>query len=363
MLFVGIDQHKRHLTICVRNEQGQIVLRRQVSTQWAAIEKFLTSLQHRSGPHGGYVAILEVCGFHGWLVDHLSRWGCHRSYVISAPPAIRTKTDRRDAARLSELLWINRDRLASGQRLVHVRVVYMPNAQEQVDRQLTHLRHRLGRALTRSKNSIQGILRRHNLEQGCPTKGTFTRAGLKWLRSVDLPALDRMELNVRLIEYDFYAGQIASAQAEIASRAEANERVPLLRTLGKMGAYTALALSAHIGPIERFPTARSLSHYFGLTPGCRNSGASDRPGGITKTGHPFVRFLLSQQVLHALRTDAGLRMWYRRVKRRRGSKIARVAVMRRLCESIWHILSKQEPYRPVGSSSEGDAPQGSRSAA
>jgi len=363
MLFVGIDQHKRHLTICVRNEQGEIVLRRQVSTRWATIETFLASLQDRSGPHGGYVAILEVCGFNGWLVEHLGRWGCRRSVVISAPPAIRTKTDRRDAARLSELLWINRDRLANGQRLVHVREVYMPNEEEQYDRQLTHLRYRLGRALTRSKNSMQGILRRHNLEQGCPTKGAFTRAAMKWLRSVELPPLDRMELDIRLIEYDFHSGQIASVQAEIEARAEANDDVPLLRSLGRMGAYTALALTAHIGPIERFPTARSLSHFFGLTPGCRNSGASDRPSGITKAGHPLVRFLLGQQVLHALRTDAGLRMWYRRVKRRRGSKIARVAVMRRLCESIWYILSKREPYRPVGSSVEGVNDQAPRSAA
>ena len=69
MLFVDTDQHKRHFTICVRKEQGEIVLRLQVSTAWAAIEKFLASLQERSGPHGGYVAILEVCGFNGWLVD------------------------------------------------------------------------------------------------------------------------------------------------------------------------------------------------------------------------------------------------------------------------------------------------------
>ena len=96
-----------------------------------------------------------------------------------------------------------------------------------------------------------------------------------------------------------------------------------LRTLPKIGEYTALALSAHIGPIERFEHARSLANYFGITPGCRNSGETDRPGSITKAGHPFIRFLLAQRVLHALRGDPGLRSWYRHVKRRRGSKIAR----------------------------------------
>jgi predicted NBD/HSP70 family sugar kinase len=33
MLYLGIDQHRKELTVCVLDEQGEIVLRRQVSTQ------------------------------------------------------------------------------------------------------------------------------------------------------------------------------------------------------------------------------------------------------------------------------------------------------------------------------------------
>jgi len=288
-----------------------------------------------------------VCGFNGWLIKRLEQWGCRRVYVISAPERARQKTDRRDAAKLSELLWINRDRIAAGQSLVHVSEVYQPAEQEQYDRQLTHLRYRLGRASTRAQNSIKGILRRHNLEQECPTKGFFTRAALRWLKTVALSPLDRMELDMRLSEYLLVAEHLAETEALIEKRAAENPQVRRIRTMPKPGPYTALALAAHIGPISRFPRAQSLSNYFGITPGCRNSGNTDRPGSITKAGHPFIRFLLGQMVLHALRGDPGLRRWYRRVKRRRGSKVARVAVMRRVCESLWHMLSKQEDYRYV----------------
>ncbi len=58
----------------------------------------------------------------------------------------------------------------------------------------------------------------------------------------------------------------------------------------------------------------------------------------------MVRFLLGQLVLHVLRKDAKLRAWYAGIKRRRGSKVARVAVMRRMAVIIWHMLSKQEAY-------------------
>ena len=114
MFYVGIDQHKRHLTICVRNEQGDVALRRQVKTGWLEVDRFLESLQERSVPEGGYVAIMEVCGFNDWLLKRLARWGCTKVYVIAAPPRLRNKTDRRDSAKLSELLWINRERIAAG---------------------------------------------------------------------------------------------------------------------------------------------------------------------------------------------------------------------------------------------------------
>lgn len=355
MLYVGIDQHKRHLTVCVRNEQGDIALRRQVSTGWLEVDRFLEALAERSVSEGGYVAIMEVCGFNGWLVKRLERWGCKRVLVIAAPERLRQKTDRRDAAKLSELLWSNRHRLAGSGWLVQVREVYRPSESEQIDRQLTHLRWRLGQERTQIKNAIQAILRRHNREQECPTKKMFTLKALKWLEQMELPWMDRLELDLRLERYRLNERQIAQIERGIEARAAQNPKVRLLQTMAKMGKYTALALAAHIGSIERFPRAGSLANYFGITPGCRNSGNSDRPGSITKAGHPIARFLLGQLVLHALRTDPGLRAWYRQVKRRRGAKVARVAVMRRLCEALWHMLTRQEPYRPVGARSGPEA--------
>ena len=47
----------------------------------------------------------------------------------------------------------------------------------------------------------------------------------------------------------------------------------------------ALALASRINAIERFPRPRSLANYWGLTPGCHNSGeTTNRLGSITKQG-------------------------------------------------------------------------------
>ena len=70
----------------------------------------------------------------------------------------------------------------------------------------------------------------------------------------------------------------------------------------------------------------------------------------------MARFILGQMVLHVLRRDARMKGWYQRIKKRRGAKIARVAVMRRLATIIWHMLKHQQPYRISGKPMEGSDP-------
>src|SRR5438477_12585310 len=75
MLYVGIDQHRKQLTVSIRDESGDVVLRRQVSTQWDKVRAFFTELRDRAAGDGGYVAIVEVCGFNHWLLKLLPECG------------------------------------------------------------------------------------------------------------------------------------------------------------------------------------------------------------------------------------------------------------------------------------------------
>src|SRR5712692_10219983 len=75
-----------------------------------------------------------------------------------------------------------------------------------------------------------------------------------------------------------------------------------------VGRFTATSLACRVGRVERFPRAHSLANYWGLTPGCRNSGENDqRLGRITKAGSSTARWLLAQLVHKVLRRDARLR--------------------------------------------------------
>lgn len=63
MLYMGIDQHRKQLTICVREQNGEIVLCRQVSTKWDAVITFFENFAAEAVSKGGYAACVEVCGF------------------------------------------------------------------------------------------------------------------------------------------------------------------------------------------------------------------------------------------------------------------------------------------------------------
>jgi transposase len=345
MLYVGIDQHRKQLTVSVRDESGNVIFRRQVSTEWKKVRAFFDELRERAVAHGGYLAVVEICGFNHWLLKLLPEHGCQNTIVVQPGERSSHKTDRRDASTLSEILWINRDRISRGLPVRGLRRIQVPGAEEQADRRLTSLRHDVGRELTRTINHIKAVLRRHNLQQECPTKGIQTQRARKWLDKLPLSAVERVELNHQLARQDLLRKQLKQLQAEIIKRYEANRVAQLISTMPGAAAYSSLGLASRIGDIRRFQHPRSLANYWGLAPGSNNSGENkQRLGSITKEGSALARFLLGQLVLHVLRKDAWMRLWFRGIKRRRGSKIARVAVMRRLATILWHMVTRNEAY-------------------
>lgn len=347
MFYLAIDQHSNQLTVNLRDESGDVVLQRQVSTKPERVETFFESLAASCEQEGGYVVILEVCGFNDWLLRRLQQTdsGCREIVLVQPEKRRKQKTDRRDASQLGETLWVNRNRLLAGKRVQNIRRVAPASTSDAADRQLTELRKRLGAQRTRVLNKVWRIVHKHNLQHNRPTKGMQTKRVLIWLKDLALPAIDRLELNQLLSEWELLEEHLALVNQEIDKRHQTNRRAQQIASMPGLGKYSSLAIGARIGEIDRFPRGASLANFFGVAPGCRNSGNdAHRPGSITKQGSGTVRFLLGQVVLHVLRKDPWMRQWYRQVKRRRGSRIARVAVMRRLVTILWSMLKYDMPY-------------------
>src|SRR5262245_53991931 len=103
MLYLGIDQHARQITISLRDDSGDVLQARQVATPPEKITAFFGQLSGaRLGGGESFVAVLEVCGFNDWLIRLWPENRCHKGILIQPEDRQHRKTDRRDAAALSE---------------------------------------------------------------------------------------------------------------------------------------------------------------------------------------------------------------------------------------------------------------------
>jgi len=183
---------------------------------------------------------------------------------------------------LSELLWVNRERLLRGDRVHGVRNVHVPSEEEQADRCLTLVRERLVRRRTQTLNQIHKILRRRNLEWDRPPKTFQTVKVRQWLKTLELDPIDRLAMNHLLVQWALWDEQLLAADGWIREWFLTNRDARLLATMPGVSMFIGVAIASRIAPIERFPRGRSLANFLGLKPGCRSSGDTERVGSITK---------------------------------------------------------------------------------
>jgi transposase len=120
--------------------------------------------------------------------------------------------------------------------------------------------------------------------------------------------------------------------------------VALLRSHPGVGMVVALALVLTVGPIARFRNSRKLVSYLGLNPREHSSGGRQRLGSISKQGNTMMRWLLVEAAQTAARLDPELRRAYQRLKIRRSSGVAKVAIARRLAIRLYWMLRTRHNY-------------------
>src|ERR1700722_84142 len=244
MLYLGIDQHARQITISLRDENGDVLQARQVSTQPEKINAFLQRLTRERLRDGeSFVAVLEVCGFNDWLIRMLRDYRCHKVILIQPDERKKCKTDRRDAAALSELLWVNRARLTQGKPVRGVRQVDIASSTDQENRRLTTLRKEAGQARTRLVNKIRHILRRHNLQWEMPTKRFPTKAAIAWLKQVVLREIDQLEMNYLLVDLEHVQQRLKELEGVIAQRCGVSKEAVIIATMPGVSYFTANSLA------------------------------------------------------------------------------------------------------------------------
>jgi transposase len=188
---------------------------------------------------------------------------------------------------------------------------------------------------TACKNRVHAVLADRGIGED---QILWTGRGRAWLADLELPPIPRAIVEDCCGLLDALATPIARLERQIAGLAKPDPRVQALMALPGVGRLTAMTLVAEIGDIARFPTARKLCAWAGLTPTVRNSDRKVRHGHITKQGSVWVRGILQEAAQTAKRHPMFANA-YAQLARRRGKNIATVAIARRLLARCFHILN------------------------
>jgi transposase len=324
-MYVGMDVHRKRSQVALVDEHGGQLLNRNLANDSAE----LTSTLGRLEP-GTPVAFEAAYGW-GWLAELLEELELEPHLVhpsrCKAIASARLKDDRVDARTLAQLL----------------RAELLPEAwiaPQAVRDQRALLRHRaaLVRVATALKCRVHAILADRGVGVTEPLWGP---SGRVLLAELDLPTVQRTVVTDCLALIDAISPLVARLERDLLARTKPDPRVQALQALPGIGPITAMTLVAEIGDIGRFPTARKLCAWAGLTPAVRNSDRKVRHGHITKMGSPWVRFVL-QEAAQRAKTRPPFASFYVKTAARRGKHIATVAVARKLLARCFHVLTELE---------------------
>lgn len=330
MTFVGLDLHKRYITVCAIDADGKAI--GEVRRMPVVLDVLLDFLGELPGPVS--VAI-EATLYWAWLHDQLSR----ADYAVKVAHAYqakliwqaRSKTDPIDARKLAELLRANL-----------LPVIWVPDARTRALRQLLRSRAFLVRQRTQVKNRIHGHLTVEN--RLCPRTDLYGRAGRAWLASVQLSSVLQREVERLLRLHDFLTTEIHELDGQVKSAARGNSTAKLLHTIPGVGVFGALFLIAEIGSIDRFRSSHELAAYAGLVPSTRSSGGKTTHGGVGHSSNRWLKWILVEIVTTLKLAPGPVGDHYRRLVRGKGKPKAATAAARKLCCYIYWMLKEGWSY-------------------
>ncbi|MGW4567073.1 IS110 family transposase [Streptomyces sp. NPDC004561] len=324
-VYVGIDVHRKRSQIAVLDEDGTVRINRNVPNGVETVLSVIGDL-----PIGTPVAVEAAYGW-GWLVELLEDYGYQPHLVhplqCKAIASARLKNDKVDAATLGRLL--HADLLPEA---------WIAPLEVRQQRALLCHRFQLVRLRTLLRNRVHAVL----ADLGHDRAGSlFTGPGRIWLASLELPDASRRVVDDLLRLMDALQIPIDALDVQLAAHARGDPRVKVLTALPGVGPLTALVILAEVGDVTRFPSARKLAAWAGLTPTVRGSDLTVRHGHISKQGDAWLRWILCEAAQTAKR-HPDFADTYRTITVRRGKKIATTAIARKLLTRAYHLLQATE---------------------
>jgi transposase len=204
------------------------------------------------------------------------------------------------------------------------------------ERRIARHRASLVKIRTIVKNMIHALLARNGIKH--EFSDLFGKAGIEFLRNINLDEESRFELNQYLMLLRVINYKIEEAEEVVKDLANNNYYAKLLISIPGISYISALVIASEIADISRFNSSKALVGYAGLAPSTYSSGNKTYHGAITKEGSAWIRWILIQAANKAVKSNNYLKKFYSRIAKKKGHNVAIVATARKLLRYIWVML-------------------------
>jgi len=332
MRIVALDLGAKKIAYCEISD-GKVIDR--------ATVRSLEELETRLGPQAENACVaIEACR-EAWFVHAvLTKWG---NKVLLVDTTRRKqigigqhhrKNDRIDAEALARAVEEGRIPLA------HLLSPHRQNLRRELS-----VRRALVETRAQYITTIRGLIR----ERGELIRSCDTEYFLANVRKSRLSDEVRATIKPLLAILEPLEQQLADVEQRIEQLCAEEPAINLLATAPGVGMIVAASFVSVIDEAKRFDNAHKLQSYLGLVPSEDTTGGKRRLGSISKQGNGYLRALLVQAAWNILRRDDQndpLRRWADAVVKRRGKRIAVIAVARRLAGVLWAMWRDGTVYDP-----------------
>ena len=365
----GIDVHKKMIVACFRDgrkkelrEFGTLTSDLRELTNWLLEEKCeMIAMESTASYWKPLYNLFELSGLPAMVVN--------AQHMKSLPGR---KTDMKDAEWISDLLQHGL-----------LRASFIPDRDQRELREVSRYRKSLIEERSRELNRLQKMLEGGNIKLGSMLTHINGKSGRKFLElllsgeEISLEAVDKLRnyqlhssaeellqsldgflsplqkklLRSILDHIDDMTRRIEDIDKIIKEyMKEYEDAIKALEEIPGVGEVGAQTIISEIGvDMSRFPTASHLCSWAGVAPG-NNESAGKRRSGRTTKGNITLKTTLIQ-CAHGASKRKGTFFYaqYQRIKMRRGSKIAAMAVAHSILVAIYHMLKDNVPFYDLGS--------------
>jgi transposase len=329
--YCGIDWHARTMYLCVLNQEGEVLLHRNMK---AGPEPLLQAL----APYREDVVVCVECMFTWyWLADLCAREGIpfvlgHALYM-KAIHGGKAKNDKIDAQKIAVLL-----------RGGMVPQAYVYPADMRATRDLLRRRMHLMRKRAELLTHVQQTNSQYNLpEIGKKIAYKANRDGVAE-RFPDPAVQKSIEVDLALIgHYDELLRDLELAIVTTAKQHDANT-LDVLQTVPGIGKILSLVLLDEMHDIARFPRVQDFVSYCRLVK-CAKESAGKRYGTSgTKIGNAYLQWAFSEAAVLFLRNNPAGQKYLARLENTHGKGKALTVLAHQLARAVYYMLQRTAAF-------------------